>query len=44
MGSVRNLQRTSMDLQGWHHFRDYAAVQTTMDELNYKLTSMLVQK
>ena len=40
MQSVRGVQKLSMDLQGWQHFKDYSGVQNAMDQINTRLSSL----
>nr|XP_045604948.1 exosome component 10-like [Procambarus clarkii] len=41
MNSVRGCQKISSELQGWHHYRDYAGVQRTMEQVNSSITSLI---
>lgn len=41
MGSVRGCQKVSSELQGWHHYRDYAGVRRTMQQVNSSITSLI---
>ncbi|KAG7172527.1 exosome component 10-like [Homarus americanus] len=41
MTSVQGCQKVSAELQGWHHYRDYAGVHRTMEQVNASITSLI---